>query len=82
MMPITLCSPGEEVRIDSIHRGFRLRRRLLSMGINIGDRVEVVSNSPFGVIVNHHGARLAIGPRAASRVFVTPILNTGDDARG
>ena len=73
MIPMSLCSPGETVRVERIRSGLRLRRRLLSMGLNVGDQIKVISNSPFGLIVSHNGVRLAVGPGAARRVFVTPL---------
>ena len=80
MMPMSFCSPGEIVRIEEIRSGLRLRRRLLSMGLNVGDHVQVVTNSPFGIIVTRNGVRLAVGPGAARRVFVTPL--SANDKQG
>jgi Fur family ferric uptake transcriptional regulator len=44
-MPLTLAKPGERLVIKEINGGANAKMRLLTMGLRIGDKIEVISNN-------------------------------------
>ena len=44
-MPLILAKPGERLVIKEIHGGANAKMRLLTMGLRIGDKIEVISNN-------------------------------------
>lgn len=70
VMPLSMAARGEKVRIVAFRGGGNMQRRLTSMGIVIGDVVEVVNNSgPY--IIHVKGSRLALGKGLAHKVMVS-----------
>lgn len=70
----------DEARVDQvlvvkqINAGHRAVKRLLSMGINIGDRIRVLHFGPFGgaILVEDldTGVKLALGRGLARKIIV------------
>ncbi|WP_456432998.1 transcriptional repressor [Thermosulfuriphilus sp.] len=69
-LPLTMASPGERVRFARFLGGEKLRSRLTSMGLQIGDTVEVINNCG-PVIVSAKGTRLALGRGLAQKILVS-----------
>jgi ferrous iron transport protein A len=70
LIHLPICTPAEVVALPKIHG---LARRLIALGLTTGSRVEVLSNWGSGpVIIEVHGARLALGRGQAARVMVRP----------
>ncbi len=69
-LPLSLASPGEKVRFCRFLGGEKLRARLTSMGLQVGDTVEVINNCG-PVIVSAKGARLALGRGLAQKILVS-----------
>jgi Fur family ferric uptake transcriptional regulator len=44
-MPLILAKPGERLVIREINGGANAKMRLLTMGLRIGDKIEVISNN-------------------------------------
>ncbi len=71
-MPLSLAAQGERVRIVSFEGGGRMKERLNSMGLSIGEVVEILNSSgPF--IVNARNSRIAIGKGLAQKVMVSLV---------
>ncbi|RLB04442.1 MAG: ferrous iron transport protein A [Deltaproteobacteria bacterium] len=72
-IPLSMVQEGERVRVVEIRAGRGLIRRLLSIGIGLGDVIEVISNSPPGqVIIGKGGMRLGLGFGMAHKILVLP----------
>lgn len=69
--PLAMASEGESVRIIMIRGGRKIQERLLSMGINIEDEIEVVQRQKKGaVLISKEGNRYALGGGMAQKIQV------------
>jgi len=74
LLPLSALPEGARGRVGTLTGGRGLQARLISMGLNPGSEVEVISNSgPGPFIVASRGTRIALGFGLARRVLVTPI---------
>jgi ferrous iron transport protein A len=72
-MPLTMATPGEDVRLVNIRGGRKMKQRLADLGLNIGMTVRVVNGKHRGpLIVAVKDSRLAIGWGMAHRIIVQP----------
>ena len=72
VMPLAAAGPGEKVRIVRFEGGDRLKERLTSMGLNVGEVVEVLNSAgPF--IINVKNSRIALGKGLAQKVMVSLV---------
>ena len=72
LMPLALASHGERVKIIKFDGGPKMKERLTSMGLSIGETIEVLNNAgPF--IVNARNSRLALGKGLAQKVIVSLV---------
>lgn len=79
LIRLAACTPAVVVALPKIHG---LAKRLISMGITPGSEIQVLHNWGSGpVIVEVHGARLALGRGQAARVVVQPLSN-GESGEG
>ena len=60
---------GVEARISEIHGGRTMTRRLLSLGLRIGSRIQVIQHRGRGVVVACEGNRVALGGGVADRIL-------------
>jgi len=73
-IPLTAAKSGEQMVIKSFSGGTGARMRLSTMGLRLGDEVEVVTNQGSGqVVVSTDGKRYALGRGLAKKVLVGPI---------
>ncbi|MCJ7773471.1 MAG: transcriptional repressor [Desulfobacterales bacterium] len=73
-LPLTAAKPGEQLEIKSFSGGTGSRVRLSTMGLRIGDEVDVVTNQGSGqVVISAGGKRYALGRGLAKKVLVGPI---------
>jgi Fe2+ transport system protein FeoA len=73
-MPLSMASPGEEVRLVGVRGGWGIRRRLADMGLTLGEKVWVVQTGPSGpLVVAVRDSRLALGRGMAHKIMVEPI---------
>lgn len=71
ILPLSMINSGEKVKIVKLHGGRHFIHRLISMGLHIGDVVEVISNDfqgPFLLRVKN--TRIGIGHGLTHRIFV------------
>jgi len=72
LMPLTMGKIGERLVVRDIVGGRGIRERLVSMGIRVGDEVEVISNTGVGRLITACGqTRLAIGRGVANKILVS-----------
>ena len=72
VMPLSLISEGETVRITDIGGGRRIRQRLVSMGIVPGKDLEVIRTpGPGPAVVAVDGSRIALGHVLSRKVLVS-----------
>ena len=72
---VSLSEPltGQRLRLISVHGGEQLRRRLLALGLSVGDEVEIVHRRNGGVVLARGGNRVALGRGVAQKVFAEVI---------
>ena len=74
LMPLTLAKDGEKLVLKDFSGGASARMRLLSMGLRIGDRIEVISNNSQGQIaVALDFKRYVLGRGLAQKIMVEPL---------
>ena len=64
---------GQRVRILSILGGRQLGRRLLALGLTVGNEVEVLHHRSSGVVVAKGGNRVALGTGVAEKLQVEEL---------
>jgi len=70
-VPLYKAKPGEKVIVKELEAGKNMQLRISSMGLKIGDLVEVVSNGFGGQVVIAVGEnRLVIGTGMAQKIWV------------
>ena len=73
-MPLSSAKQGEQFEIKDFTGGTTARMRLLSMGLRIGDRIEVVTNLDRGqLVVAIDYNRFALGRGMAKKILVEPV---------
>ena len=73
LMPLTNSKPGEKVIIREFTGGRGSRMRLLSMGLRIGDKIEIINNLNQGqLVVALDFNRFVIGSGMAQKILVEP----------
>ncbi len=66
-------APGQRVRLVSIQGDRVLTRRLLALGLSVGNEVEVLHRRNGDVVVGKEGNRLALGHNIADRVLIEEL---------
>ncbi len=78
MMPLTMAKPGEQLVIREFTGGARSRMRLMTMGLRVGDKIEIITNQGQGqVVVALEYKRLALGRGLAGKIRVAVVKDTG-----
>ena len=71
-MSLAMAKSGEKVVIKDMTGGKNVRTRLSSMGLRLGDTLEVINNNGLGrLIVGHGPTRLALGRGVAQKIMVS-----------
>ncbi len=65
--------PGQRVRLISIDGDRTLSRRLLALGLCVGNEVEVLHHRKGDVVVARGGNRLALGHDIADKVLTEAV---------
>lgn len=74
LMPLTKAKDGEKLVLKDFSSGSGARMRLLSMGLRIGDQIEVISNNSQGQIaVALDFKRYVLGRGLARKIMVEPL---------
>ena len=79
--PLALVPPGQRVRITGYQGGRMLRARLLALGLNLGQEVEVLQNNRGLIIVGVNGSRLALGRGISQKILAEPVVPLLTDQR-
>jgi Fe2+ transport system protein FeoA len=74
-------SVGRRVRITGYRGGRMLRARLLSLGLNLGQEVEVLQNNRGLIIVGVNGGRVALGRGISQKILAEPVVPLLTDQR-
>lgn len=71
-LSLATASAGQRLRITG-HRGGRmLRARLLAVGLNLGQEVEVLQNNRGLIIIGINGGRVALGRGISQKILAEP----------
>jgi Fur family ferric uptake transcriptional regulator len=74
LMPLMMARPGERLILKDFNGGVGARMRLLSMGLRLGDEIEVISNNNRGQIaIAADYKRYVLGKGLAQKIRVEPI---------
>lgn len=72
IFPLAFGGVGEQLRITRVMGGKGMAERLVSMGIQLGDTVQVVQNQGGALLVETPcGGRFVVGGGMADKIFVT-----------
>jgi len=73
LMPLNTARPGERLVIEKFTGGATSRMRLLSMGLRVGDAIEVITNMNRGqLVIAVDYQRLVLGRGLAEKIWVKP----------
>lgn len=73
-IPLSSAKAGESLYIKGFSGGSKARMRLLTMGLRVGDRVDVITNHNEGqIVVALDFKRLVLGRGLASKILVEPL---------
>ena len=76
LMPLTLAKPGERLVIKEISGGANAKMRLLTMGLRVDDKIEVITNSSQGQLaIAADLKRYVLGRGLAEKIMVEPHEN-------
>ena len=70
MIPITLANQGELVTVNKITGSDAIRQHLAELGFVVDAEVKVVSAFNGNVILQVHGAKIALNETMARRIMV------------
>jgi len=81
VLTLDVARPGERLRIVAISSGTQAKLRLLTMGLRIGDEIEVITNIQRGqLVIASAFNRLVLGQGLAQKICVSPIRAAGEPA--
>jgi Fur family ferric uptake transcriptional regulator len=73
-MPLISAKAGESLRVTGFSGGAQARMRLLTMGLRVGDRVDVINNQHEGqLVIALDFKRLVLGRGLASKIMVEAL---------
>lgn len=73
-IPLVSAKAGEALRITGFSGGAKARMRLLTMGLRVGDRIDVINNQSEGqVVVALDFKRLVLGRGLAGKILVEAV---------
>ena len=74
LMPLVMARPGERLVLKEFEGGVGARMRLMSMGLRLGDEIEVISNNSQGQIaIAADFKRYVLGKGLAQKIRVEPV---------
>jgi Fur family ferric uptake transcriptional regulator len=77
LMPLIMAKPGERLVVKEFSGGVGARARLLSMGLRIGDEIEVITNNSQGqMAIAADLKRYVLGRGLAQKILVEPLKHT------
>lgn len=83
LIPLSVAKAGETLIIKSFMGGAKARLRLLTMGLRVGDQVEVINNVQHGqLVIASEFKRLVLGRGLAEKIQVAPKGGSVKEAQG
>ncbi|MCG8635706.1 MAG: FeoA domain-containing protein [Desulfobacterales bacterium] len=80
LVPLHKAKPGEKLVVKSVDAGKKMQLRMSSLGLRIGDAVEMVSSGIGGQVVIAVGEnRLVIGTGMARKIWVKSMGGSGPE---
>ena len=73
ILPLAMISPGEQVRLESIHGGEKLNLRLSALGLTPGVEFCVVQDAGGPLLISVRDSRIALGRGLAHHVMVSLV---------
>jgi Fur family ferric uptake transcriptional regulator len=74
LMVLIMAKPGERLVLRDFTGGLNARMRLLSMGLRLGDEIEVISNNSQGqMAIAADYKRYVLGRGFAQKILVEPV---------
>jgi Fur family ferric uptake transcriptional regulator len=74
LMALAMAKPGERLVLRDFSGGLNARMRLLSMGLRLGDEIDVISNNSQGqMAIAADYKRYVIGRGFAEKILVEPV---------
>lgn len=71
MFPLTFAGEGEHVEVVAMGKSNKIHERLLSMGIGIGDALDIIKCQGQGAVLVAKGQnRYALGGGMAQKIYV------------
>ena len=71
MIPLSMTSSGERVKLVTVRAGWGLQRRLADLGLTPGVEFKVISSGrPGQVLLDVRGSRLALGHGVSGKIMV------------
>jgi Fe2+ transport system protein FeoA len=70
--PLASVPPGQQVRIIGFSGGRMMRARLMAMGLNLGQKVDILQNNRGLIIVSVNGVRVALGRGVSQKILTVP----------
>lgn len=71
IMPLSMVDIGQEVVLEAINWGPKMKKRLESLGLTPGVELSVISNDTNGsFILNVRGSRLVLGGSVTQQILV------------
>jgi len=79
-LPLISAKQGERLKIQAFLGGSGARLRLMSMGLRIGDQIDVITNTHNGqMVIASDFKRLVLGRGLAQKILVTPAKTTTEE---
>ena len=73
-LPLAMASEGESLRIVSLKGGRGFHEKLVSMGLNVGDEIEIIQRRAGGtVVIAKEEIRYGLGGGMAQKILVAII---------
>ncbi|MEA3327026.1 MAG: FeoA family protein [Chloroflexota bacterium] len=69
--PLSMAAVGEEVRLERIHGGEAVLKRLTALGLTPGVELSVVQDSGGPLLLSVRDSRIALGRGMAHRIMVS-----------
>ena len=81
VLTLDAARPGERLKVVAFNGGNRFKLRLLTMGLRIGNEIEVITNIHSGqVVIAADFNRLVLGQGLASKIMVSPVTGSAHSA--
>ncbi len=72
-LSLASAAAGQKLRITGYRGGRMLRARLLALGLNLGQEVEVLQNNRGLIIIGINGGRIALGRGISQKITAEPV---------